>query len=216
MPTQRPAHIRHSDRRSDPALSPGCGGLTAVPLGWGPSLHDLRRRLPSFVRPLPRYYGPIRLLTQVHARRAACGLAVFSVRKVSSLASTVWRSNSCAFSPFSDTWLRATAMPSSRSFYNSLIPFSVDLVASASCWKLVTNSSRTATAALLFASARSFSLASSVAVMAWWRYAMRQARRLASKAPPTGGAPDCRAQEAYSTGTSCAGYSITADLAPFS
>jgi hypothetical protein len=68
------AHIRHSDRRSDPALSPDCGGLTAVPLGWGPSLHGLRRRLPSFVRPPRRYYGPIRLLTHVHARRAACSL----------------------------------------------------------------------------------------------------------------------------------------------
>jgi hypothetical protein len=35
---------------------------------------DLRRRLPSFVRSLHRYYGPIRLLIHVHARRAACGL----------------------------------------------------------------------------------------------------------------------------------------------
>jgi hypothetical protein len=32
MPTQCPAHIRHSDRRSDPALSPDCGGLTLFPL----------------------------------------------------------------------------------------------------------------------------------------------------------------------------------------
>ena len=30
--------------------------------------------MPSFVRPLPRDYGPIRLLTYVNARRAACGL----------------------------------------------------------------------------------------------------------------------------------------------
>src|SRR6266566_3428378 len=36
-----------------------------------PSLHDLRRKLPSFVRSLPRYYDLIRLLIRVHARRAA-------------------------------------------------------------------------------------------------------------------------------------------------
>src|SRR5713226_406577 len=41
------------------------------PSGEGPSLHDLRRKLPSFVRSLPRYYGLIRLLIRVHARRAA-------------------------------------------------------------------------------------------------------------------------------------------------
>src|SRR6202521_6017473 len=35
------------------------------------SLHDLRRKLPSFVRSLRRYYDLIRLLTRVHARRAA-------------------------------------------------------------------------------------------------------------------------------------------------
>src|SRR5258707_10735065 len=36
-----------------------------------PSLHVLRRKLPSFVRSLPRYYGLIRLLIRVQARRAA-------------------------------------------------------------------------------------------------------------------------------------------------
>src|ERR1700674_5044445 len=35
------------------------------------SLHDLRRKLPSFVRSLRRYYDLIRLLIRVHARRAA-------------------------------------------------------------------------------------------------------------------------------------------------
>src|SRR5207344_3358855 len=32
------------------------------------------RKLPPFVRSLPRYYGLIRLLIHVHARRAACSL----------------------------------------------------------------------------------------------------------------------------------------------
>src|SRR5882762_7768616 len=41
------------------------------PSGEAPSLHDLRRKLPSFVRSLPRYYDLIRLLIRVHARRAA-------------------------------------------------------------------------------------------------------------------------------------------------
>src|SRR5712672_3706333 len=37
----------------------------------GPSLHDLRQKLPSCVRSLPRYYGLIRLLIRVHTRRTA-------------------------------------------------------------------------------------------------------------------------------------------------
>ena len=40
------------------------------PLGPGPSLHDLRRKLPSFVRSLPRYYDLVRRLARVHAHRA--------------------------------------------------------------------------------------------------------------------------------------------------
>ena len=70
----RPAHSRQSDRRSAPALSPDCGRLTAVPLRPGPSLHVLRRKLPSFVRSLLRYYGLVRLLTRVHVHRTACRL----------------------------------------------------------------------------------------------------------------------------------------------
>src|SRR5260370_34482468 len=58
-------------RRGISAQCPNHGGLSAVPLGGGPSLHDLRRKLPSFVRSLPRYYDLIRLLTRVHARRTA-------------------------------------------------------------------------------------------------------------------------------------------------
>ncbi len=67
----RPAHNRQSDRRRYPALCPDCGRLTAVPLGPGPSLHVLRRKLPSIVRAILRYYGPVRLLTHVHVQRTA-------------------------------------------------------------------------------------------------------------------------------------------------
>jgi hypothetical protein len=50
---------------SEPRPPVGCSP------GVRPSLQDLRRKLPSFVRSLPRYYGLIRLLIHVHARRAA-------------------------------------------------------------------------------------------------------------------------------------------------
>ncbi|TFH18748.1 MAG: hypothetical protein E4H03_14330 [Myxococcales bacterium] len=42
-----------------PALCPGRVLLVRVPLGQAPSLHDFRFRLPGFVRPLRRYYGPV-------------------------------------------------------------------------------------------------------------------------------------------------------------
>jgi hypothetical protein len=51
---------------------PRHGRLSAVSLGRGPSLHDLHRKLPSFVRSFGRYYDLIRLLIRVHARRIAC------------------------------------------------------------------------------------------------------------------------------------------------
>ena len=70
-PARNSAHSRQSDRRGSSAQCPNHGRLSAVPLGRGPSLHDLRQKLPSFVRSLPRYYGLIRLLIRVHARRAA-------------------------------------------------------------------------------------------------------------------------------------------------
>src|SRR6266481_1270378 len=70
-PACAPAHSRQSDRRGSSAQCPNHGRLSAVPLGGGPSLHDLRRKLPSFVRSLPRYYDLIRLLIRVHARRTA-------------------------------------------------------------------------------------------------------------------------------------------------
>ena len=71
---QRPAHIRHSGRRSSPAQCPDCGRLTAVSLGPGPSLHALGWKLPSIVWSLFRYYGPGRLFTRVHLQRTAFGL----------------------------------------------------------------------------------------------------------------------------------------------
>src|SRR5260370_1511979 len=39
-----------------------------------PSLPSLRRKLPSLVRLVHRYYGTVRLLRHVHVHRAACGL----------------------------------------------------------------------------------------------------------------------------------------------
>jgi len=54
--------------RTDPALCPECVLLSRVPLGQPPSLHSLRRRLPSFVRGLRRYYGAVRLPMAVHHR----------------------------------------------------------------------------------------------------------------------------------------------------
>ena len=49
---QRLGHTR-------PDLSPVCASLVRVPLGPRPSLHRLRRRSPSLVRRLPRYYGGV-------------------------------------------------------------------------------------------------------------------------------------------------------------
>src|SRR5260370_7974721 len=39
-----------------------------------PSLPSLRRKLPSLVRLVHRYYGTVRLLRHVHVRRSVCGL----------------------------------------------------------------------------------------------------------------------------------------------
>jgi hypothetical protein len=49
----------------------------AVALGWPPSLHHLRPRLPGLVRQLRRYYAAIRLPVLVHQ-----GLAVLSGLRV--------------------------------------------------------------------------------------------------------------------------------------
>src|SRR5229473_4742270 len=48
--------------------------LNDVLLRLCPSLPNLRRRSPSFVRLAHRYYGTVRLLQHVHVRIAACGL----------------------------------------------------------------------------------------------------------------------------------------------
>src|SRR5262249_14193880 len=45
--------------------------LLQVPLGQTLSLHPLRRRLPSLVRRLHWYRGPVRLPMSVHRRRAS-------------------------------------------------------------------------------------------------------------------------------------------------
>src|SRR5947209_19580704 len=52
--------------RAVPSLRPERAFLSRVPLGPCPWLHQLRRRLPDFVRRLHRYYGRARLLTPVH------------------------------------------------------------------------------------------------------------------------------------------------------
>src|SRR6202043_603886 len=58
-PARRPARGHYSDRRGISAQCPNRGRLTAVPLGGGPSLHDLRRELPPLVRSLRKYYAPV-------------------------------------------------------------------------------------------------------------------------------------------------------------
>src|SRR6202049_2603580 len=69
--SRRLAHGCQSVRRGIPAQCPGRGRLNAVPLGRGPSLHDLRRGKALIVRPLHRYYSLVRLLIRVHAHRSA-------------------------------------------------------------------------------------------------------------------------------------------------
>jgi hypothetical protein len=64
--------------RTGPALCPECVALLRVPLGPAPSLHHLRRRSFGVVRRLRRYYGPVRLPTSVHHRRASCDFPIRS------------------------------------------------------------------------------------------------------------------------------------------
>src|SRR5215467_14987607 len=58
--SRRLAHGCQSVRRGIPALCPGRGRPTAVPLGRGPSLHGLRRGNALIVRPLHRYNSGLR------------------------------------------------------------------------------------------------------------------------------------------------------------
>ena len=57
-----------------PAQSQEHVRLNDVLLQLHPSLPTLRRKLPSLVRTVHRYYGAVRLLQHVHVRRAALGL----------------------------------------------------------------------------------------------------------------------------------------------
>src|SRR5580700_7754765 len=54
-------HTEQVAQLADPALSPGRGRLPDVLLGRLPSLHVLRRQLPTLVRTLRRYYATVRL-----------------------------------------------------------------------------------------------------------------------------------------------------------
>src|SRR5262249_42305711 len=54
-----------------PARCPAQVKLPRVFLGLRPSLHNLRRRTPAFVRLLRRYYATVRLPTAVHEGLAA-------------------------------------------------------------------------------------------------------------------------------------------------
>src|SRR5271170_6851392 len=58
IPAQRQEHARWND----------------VLLQLRPSLPGLRRKLPSLVRSVHRYYGAVRLLQHVHVRRSVYGL----------------------------------------------------------------------------------------------------------------------------------------------
>src|SRR5258708_7171314 len=55
-------------RHGFPVLCPARALLTHIPLGPRPWLHQLRSRLPGFVRRLHSYYGGVRLLMIVHHR----------------------------------------------------------------------------------------------------------------------------------------------------
>src|SRR3984957_2514904 len=67
-------HTEQVAQLADPALSPGRGRLPDVLLGRLPSLHVLRRQLPTLVRTLRRYYATVRLPTGVHVGLPAHGL----------------------------------------------------------------------------------------------------------------------------------------------
>src|SRR5881296_2877749 len=70
----RLTHTEQVAQLADPALSPGRGRLHDVLFGRLPSLHALRRQLPTVVRTLRRYYAPVRLPTGVHVGLLAQGL----------------------------------------------------------------------------------------------------------------------------------------------
>ena len=68
---------RAPSKRGDmliPAQSQEHARLNDVLLQLRPSLPDLRRKLPSLVRSVHRYYDTVRLLQHVHVRRSVYGL----------------------------------------------------------------------------------------------------------------------------------------------
>ena len=68
------SHTVQSLGHAFPALCREHAWLSDVLLHLRPSLPNLRRSLPSFVRLVHRYYGAVRLLQHVHVRRSAYGL----------------------------------------------------------------------------------------------------------------------------------------------
>jgi hypothetical protein len=70
----RTPHTAHSRGHAVPALCREHVGLNDVLHGPCPSLPNLRRRFPSLVRLVHRYYGTVRLLQHVHVRRSVYGL----------------------------------------------------------------------------------------------------------------------------------------------
>src|SRR5947209_20505569 len=74
-PRVRTHHQIHDDTHAalacdmlNPALGPEHALIARIPLGLGPSLHQLRRRSLCLVRRLHSYYGLVRLPTPVHHR----------------------------------------------------------------------------------------------------------------------------------------------------
>src|SRR5271166_3848772 len=75
LPRVRTHYQRHDDTHAaiacdmlNPAQCPEHALMARIPLGLGPSLHQLRSRSLCLVRRLHSYYGLVRLPTPVHHR----------------------------------------------------------------------------------------------------------------------------------------------------
>src|SRR5467141_1087439 len=75
LPRVQTHHQRHDDTHAaiacdmlNPAQCPEHALMARIPLGLGPSLHQLRSRSLCLVRRLHSYYGRVRLLVPVHHR----------------------------------------------------------------------------------------------------------------------------------------------------
>src|ERR1700694_2424912 len=66
IPSRHLAHAIQITSHAQPGTASGTCFAGRVPLGWSPSLHRLRPRLPGLVRQLLRYYATIRLPAIVH------------------------------------------------------------------------------------------------------------------------------------------------------